>query len=118
MHTAARVTTQLLLAAAFAFAFAVPALTHTAPVAGYAHSTSPVTQATYAATTAAKPVNVPTWGSHGETGCQPLQDGVVPQVVLVVTQGGDTERMSFDAAWALGQDSERANDVWTVGMCQ
>lgn len=112
LHYAGNAT---LIVAAFA-ALAVQGGTHDAPAAGYAHM-SPSEAVTYARVLESKPVNVPTFATHGQPGCAPV-DGEPAATVLVVTQSGESVRMNFDTAWNRGHDSERANDVWVVGVCR
>lgn len=98
-------------------ALSVSACTHDAPTGGYAHTASPAELAGYHDWLATQPVNVPTWETHGQAGCTPV-DGQAADTVLVVTQGNDVQRMDFDRAWQLSHNSDRADDVWTIGVCR
>ena len=106
-----------LTAAALAAAALVAGLTYDAPLAGFA-PVDGVAAWQYEQIAASKPANVPTFASHGQPGCAPLVEGELVDVVLVVTQDGETVRMGFDAAWDRSHDDTWANDVWTIGQCR
>ena len=94
-----------------ALAFFFTGITHEAPTGGRIGTTDTAA--------AQRPAAAPTWDSHGGAkGCEPMREGVLTDLVLVVTQQGDVERMDFDSAWAVVQDDEPANDVYVVGACR
>lgn len=110
MRTALHFARNLVLAYMAVLAVAIPAYSHDAPTGGWVGTD---------AVAAERPHAWPTWDSHGTgSGCQPLQDDVLPARVLAVTQSGETVRMRFDRAWNLNHDNEPANDVYAIGVCK
>lgn len=101
----------LLLAAAFTAALAIPAMTHTEPE-GHWWGMDQVDRA-------AQPKNVPTWETHGRPGFEDIATleaaGVIPSALLVVRGDGSVEPMSLDEAFDRNGNESRADDVWTVG---
>ena len=110
-----RIASSLALPAMFAAAVAVPAMTHDAPEAGWSGNEVQREHAANVRATA-----LPEWDREAEQAfpaCGPTREGVFYPVVVVVTTGGDLDRMSFDEAWERGESAERADDVWVVGGC-
>lgn len=108
------VTTQAVLAAAFAATAVIPAMTHQAP----RDSTHLEPGEQYAGRDSL-PVNVPTWTpalADRFPACV-ANDGRLAETVVVIDQGNDAARVSFDEAYAAVTDDEPANDVWIVGVC-
>lgn len=121
MSTTIRRTTtalKLLLAVAFALAAFVPAITHDAPEGDY-QAMGPAEWLAFVESRGLdEPTNVPEWSWVADDfpACSSATD-VLADTVVVVDSGADARRISFDRAWDLNHDGERANDVWVVGTC-
>lgn len=99
---------------------AVGGATHEAPTGGWTGSA--VDEHYYnTVITPSKPRNEPTWNRHlsqqfkGFSDMRDRPKDYIASHVVAVDSGNDASRMTFDKAWALNNDNERANNVWTVG---
>lgn len=108
-----RTVLNLIVAAAFAAALAVPALTHAAPVGGWHGEEA---QATSLPTAEA---NVPQWdATYAEQfpGCTGRSTSKVSDLVIY-TLRGDVKRVDFGQAWDRNHNATADDDVWVVGWC-
>lgn len=104
------------LGVALASAFLIMGITHDAPVLWDHSDTAEIAQAQR--DREAQPVNVPKWNaSDAATGCTKNPTDAAPSNVLVVTQGNDREIISFDEAWNITHNDNKADDVWVIGFC-
>ena len=101
---------------ALATAMVVAGMTHETPKGGYVGTPEQVSK-----TNAAKPSNEPRWNKslgrqfEGFSDMSTRPKSAIPSHVVAVHQNASASRMSFDRAYSLNTDNERANDVWTVG---
>lgn len=109
----------LTLAAAFAAALIVPAVTHDAPVGGYVGIDHAIRD---------EAINEPEWGN---TDHRADRDGCVPaprttgiaSEVIVSDREGVTQRIGWNAAQqdrinAANANTDSSDNVWIVGTCR
>ena len=109
----------MLLLAMLLGVYVVPAITHDAPYANDYVAHGPVDVHRGAAIAASKDRNVPEWTpalAQAFPGCEATAEGVLYPHVVVVDEGADAHRWTFDRAWAEATDGDHAN-VWIVGGC-
>lgn len=71
--------------------------------------------------TSEMPHNIPTWtkaDAKAHPNCHPGDPATAGlSDYLVVLPNADRVEMTFGEVWDRGQDDNRANDIWVVGLC-